>query len=200
MSGDNAKLNEKQKRFAEEYLIDLNATQAAIRAGYSERTAEQQGYQLLQKTSVMEAVREAPLYCQTLTFKLRSKRPNRSVQTEPKSPKTGCCRSWRADLKNNQKEINLPGLCGAVARPFFGNSHRNIGHRYGGNLATHFRTNGTPKSRLIPGGPEWLPAAIGAGSYPTKGIAQTWRRRGHRLPQSIRFRASVLALDPPAAS
>ncbi|AUQ74767.1 terminase small subunit [Phaeobacter piscinae] len=59
MSGDNAKLNEKQKRFAEEYLIDLNATQAAIRAGYSERTAEQQGYQLLQKTSVMEAVRDA---------------------------------------------------------------------------------------------------------------------------------------------
>lgn len=33
-------LNEKQKRFCEEYLIDLNATQAAIRAGYSEKTAE----------------------------------------------------------------------------------------------------------------------------------------------------------------
>lgn len=34
------KLTEKQKRFCEEYLIDLNATQAAIRAGYSEKTAE----------------------------------------------------------------------------------------------------------------------------------------------------------------
>lgn len=33
-------LTEKQKRFCEEYLIDLNATQAAIRAGYSEKTAE----------------------------------------------------------------------------------------------------------------------------------------------------------------
>ena len=33
------KLNEKQKRFCDEYLIDLNATQAAIRAGYSEKTA-----------------------------------------------------------------------------------------------------------------------------------------------------------------
>ena len=33
------KLTEKQKRFCEEYLIDLNATQAAIRAGYSEKTA-----------------------------------------------------------------------------------------------------------------------------------------------------------------
>ncbi|WP_202820931.1 terminase small subunit [Phaeobacter piscinae] len=138
--------------------MDRCTAQAAIRAGYSERTAEQQGYQLLQKTSVMEA----PLYCQKLTFKLRSKRPNRSVRTGQKSPKTGCCGNWRADLNYNQKEINLPGLCGAVARPFFGNSRRNIGHRHGGSLVAHFRTNGTPKSRLIPGGPVWLPAASGA--------------------------------------
>ena len=34
-------LTEKQKRFCDEYLIDLNATQAAIRAGYSERSARQ---------------------------------------------------------------------------------------------------------------------------------------------------------------
>lgn len=33
------KLTEKQKRFCDEYLIDLNATQAAIRAGYSKKTA-----------------------------------------------------------------------------------------------------------------------------------------------------------------
>jgi phage terminase small subunit len=46
------KLTAKQQRFIEEYLIDLNATQAAIRAGYSEKTAMEQGYQLLQKTSV----------------------------------------------------------------------------------------------------------------------------------------------------
>lgn len=49
----------KQQRFVDEYLIDLNATQAAIRAGYAERTAEQQGYQLLQNTSVASAVAEA---------------------------------------------------------------------------------------------------------------------------------------------
>ncbi|WP_392565818.1 terminase small subunit [Utexia brackfieldae] len=47
-----AKLTDKQELFCREYLIDLNATQAAIRAGYSEKTAEQMGYQLLQKTSV----------------------------------------------------------------------------------------------------------------------------------------------------
>lgn len=46
-------LTDRQKRFCDEYLIDLNATQAAIRAGYSEKTAEQMGYQLLQKTSVL---------------------------------------------------------------------------------------------------------------------------------------------------
>lgn len=46
------KLTAKQQRFVEEYLIDLDATQAAIRAGYSPKTAGQQGYQLLQKTSI----------------------------------------------------------------------------------------------------------------------------------------------------
>jgi phage terminase small subunit len=54
-----AKLTPKQKRFIEEYLIDLNGTQAAIRAGYSEKTAMEQGYQLLQKTSVQNAIQNA---------------------------------------------------------------------------------------------------------------------------------------------
>lgn len=46
----------RQKRFVEEYLIDLNATQAAIRAGYSKKTAQEQGHQLLRKTSVKAAI------------------------------------------------------------------------------------------------------------------------------------------------
>jgi len=52
-------LSDKQKRFVEEYLIDLNATQAAIRAGYSEKTAEWIGPQLLTKTHVLAAVEKA---------------------------------------------------------------------------------------------------------------------------------------------
>jgi phage terminase small subunit len=48
----------KQQRFVEEYLVDLNATQAAIRAGFSKATAEQQGHQLLKKTSVAEAIKK----------------------------------------------------------------------------------------------------------------------------------------------
>ena len=54
-----AKLTAKQQRFVDEYLIDLNATQAAIRAGYSTDTAMEQGYQLLQKTSVSNAISQA---------------------------------------------------------------------------------------------------------------------------------------------
>ena len=50
------KLTNKQRAFVAEYLVDLNATQAAIRAGYSERTAYRIGAELLQKTSVAEAI------------------------------------------------------------------------------------------------------------------------------------------------
>ena len=52
-------LTAKQKVFVQEYLVDLNATQAAIRAGYSKRTAEWIGPQLLGKTHVSEAVQGA---------------------------------------------------------------------------------------------------------------------------------------------
>ena len=51
-----AKLNPKQKRFVDEYLVDLNATQAASRAGYSERTAKVQGSRLLTNVIVAEAI------------------------------------------------------------------------------------------------------------------------------------------------
>lgn len=49
-------LNDKQAKFVAEYLIDLNATQAAIRAGYSPKTAEQQGSRLLSNAKVAAAV------------------------------------------------------------------------------------------------------------------------------------------------
>lgn len=46
----------KQTRFVAEYLIDLNATQAAIRAGYAKPRASEQGYQLLRKPTVQAAI------------------------------------------------------------------------------------------------------------------------------------------------
>ena len=53
------KLTDKQKRFVEEYLVDLNATQAAIRAGYSEQTSYSIGQRLLKKVEVQEAIQQA---------------------------------------------------------------------------------------------------------------------------------------------
>jgi phage terminase small subunit len=50
------KLTTKQKIFCQEYLIDLNATQAAIRAGYSKRTANEQGSQNLAKLSIQNCI------------------------------------------------------------------------------------------------------------------------------------------------
>jgi phage terminase small subunit len=50
-------MNPKRERFVAEYLVDLNATQAAIRAGYSPRTALQQGPRLLGDAGVQAAIR-----------------------------------------------------------------------------------------------------------------------------------------------
>ena len=52
-------MTRKQDRFVKEYLIDLNATQAAIRAGYSPKTANEQGARLLANVSVQEAIAKA---------------------------------------------------------------------------------------------------------------------------------------------
>lgn len=51
-----AKLTEKQKRFCDEYLIDLNATQAAIRAGYSAKTAGRIGGENLKKLEIIKYI------------------------------------------------------------------------------------------------------------------------------------------------
>ncbi|MCG5072266.1 terminase small subunit [Paraburkholderia tagetis] len=51
-------LTDKQRRFVDEYLVDLNATQAAIRAGYSSKRASEIGHQLLQKTTVQKFLAE----------------------------------------------------------------------------------------------------------------------------------------------
>lgn len=53
------KLTPKQKRFVEEYMVDLNATQAAIRAGYSGHTARQIATENLAKPVIADAIAEA---------------------------------------------------------------------------------------------------------------------------------------------
>lgn len=59
MLKNSKKLSPKQGRFVLEYLVDLNGTQAAIRAGYSMKTADVQASQLLGKLKVQRAVEEA---------------------------------------------------------------------------------------------------------------------------------------------
>lgn len=53
------KLTDKQALFVQEYIVDLNATQAAIRAGYSEDTAGVIGYENLNKPYIADAIQEA---------------------------------------------------------------------------------------------------------------------------------------------
>lgn len=61
------KLTDKQRRFVSEYLIDLNATQAAIRAGYSAKTAAKIGSENLLKPDIQSAISEAMLKQQERT-------------------------------------------------------------------------------------------------------------------------------------
>ena len=51
-------MNERQRRFADEYIISGNATDAAIKAGYSEKTARSQGQRLLTKVDISEYIKK----------------------------------------------------------------------------------------------------------------------------------------------
>ena len=59
---DNGELNSKQKRFCEEYLIDLNATQAAIRAKYAKKSAYSTGYENLKKEKIQSYINNLMLW------------------------------------------------------------------------------------------------------------------------------------------
>lgn len=59
MAKSKKKLNPLQERFAQEYVIDLNATQAAIRAGYSEKTAGVQACKLLKNVNIQDLIQKA---------------------------------------------------------------------------------------------------------------------------------------------
>lgn len=58
MSQNTKKLSPKRERFSQEYVIDLNATQAAIRAGYSPKTAKIQASRLLTNVNVQKRIAE----------------------------------------------------------------------------------------------------------------------------------------------
>ncbi len=91
-------LTDKQQRFVEEYMVDLNATQAAIRAGYSQDTAGSIGHENLKKPEIQLALQQARLEQQKRTAitadgALREAWNVATADTrELVELKTGCCR------------------------------------------------------------------------------------------------------------
>lgn len=63
-------LSNKQLAFVNEYLVDFNATQAAIRAGYSERSAYSIGWENLRKPEIIAAVREKAMSAEEVLMRL----------------------------------------------------------------------------------------------------------------------------------
>lgn len=107
-------MTNKQKRFADEYLVDTNATQAAIRAGYSEKTARQIGQENLTKPDIKnyideqldkissEKIADATEVMEYLTSVLRGETKAEVVVVEGCGD--GCSEARRMDKAPDEKE------------------------------------------------------------------------------------------------
>lgn len=104
-------LEPRQERFVQEYLIDLNATQAAIRAGYSEKTASVIGAENLVKPNIQEAIQKAQKEraertgitadrALTEAWRLVVADPRELVQV-----KVGCCRHCWGEGHKHQRTL-----------------------------------------------------------------------------------------------
>lgn len=112
-----ADLTDKQKAFVREYLVDLNATQAAIRAKYSSKNADKIGSELLGKTRIRDEIQKA--------MDERSKRTeitsdyvlqglktvaDRCMQGEPVTDREGNpTGEWRFDSSGANRALELLG-------------------------------------------------------------------------------------------
>ena len=104
-------LTDKQRRFVEEYLVDLNATQAAIRAGYSKHTAQEQSSRLLSNVMVQRAVAEGRK-CQQERTGITADRVLQEIAhialadaRELVDVKTGCCRCCHGEGRKYQRTV-----------------------------------------------------------------------------------------------
>ena len=106
---ESAALTPRQQRFVEEYLLDLNGTQAAIRAGYSARTANEQAARLLANVSVRSAIERGKSEVAVRTGASVDELVNRMRQIILADPrelvkiKTGCCRYCYGDGHQYQR-------------------------------------------------------------------------------------------------
>ncbi len=87
-------LTPKQEKFCNEYLVDLNATQAAIRAGYSKKTAKEGGYENLTKPHIKARVAQ-------LQHKVEEKFEIRLEDVLKRIEKTGLDEEHKDQLKAN---------------------------------------------------------------------------------------------------
>lgn len=109
-------LTPKQARFVQEYLIDLNATQAAIRAGYSEKNADKIGPELLGKTRVSTAIHEAMAARQKRTEITQDYVIGKLVEIADKAASD--CQDSDLKYSNKIKALELLGRhVGAFERP-----------------------------------------------------------------------------------
>ena len=108
-------LNEKQKQFCEEYIIDLNGTQAAIRAGYSEKTANRIASELLSKLDIREYIcelknkrSERVKYSQDELMRDILEVKNRCLQANPVLDKEGNETGiWKFDSNGANKALDM---------------------------------------------------------------------------------------------
>ena len=106
---ESAALTPRQQRFVEEYLVDLNGTQAAIRAGYSARTANEQAARLLANVSVRSAIERGKSEVAARTGASVDELVSRMRQIILADPrelvkiKTGCCRYCYGDGHQYQR-------------------------------------------------------------------------------------------------
>ena len=108
-------MNDKQKQFCEEYIIDLNGTQAAIRAGYSEKTANRIASELLTKLDIQEYIcklknkrSERVKYSQDELMRDILEVKNRCMQANPvldnEGNETGV---WKFDSNGANKALDM---------------------------------------------------------------------------------------------
>ena len=108
-------LNEKQKQFCEEYIIDLNGTQAAIRAGYSKKTARAIANELLTKLDIQEYICELKnkrserfKYSQDELMRDILEVKNRCLQANPVLDKEGNETGiWKFDSNGANKALDM---------------------------------------------------------------------------------------------
>ncbi len=130
-----AELTPKQQRFVEEYLVDLNATQAAIRAGYAKRTANREGTRLLSNAVIKAAIDEA-LQKRAAKVELKAEDLLRELKSIAMAPLDGVI---NVHTKLRALELGMKHL---------GMLDKKVNHQIGGPIQVITNIPGAPGSRV----------------------------------------------------